>query len=98
MNNAVHTASFYSLVSVYQLDTPETCTLPDIIKIIALPKSLVPDGSFLHSILTNYPFFPVLLIVIQGPSSKRMNAFPLVVSLMYCIKSAPRSAFWLVNY
>lgn len=98
MNNAVHTTSFYSLVSVYQLDTTETFVLPDIMKIIAMPKSLIPDVRFLHSILKNYPFFPVLLIAIQGPSSKSMNAFPSLVSVMYCIKSTLKSAFWLMNY
>lgn len=54
LNNA---ASLCSLASAYQLDTTETFMLPDITKIIALPKYLIPDVHFLHSILKNYPFF-----------------------------------------
>lgn len=55
-NNTVHTTSV-SLISMYQLVTLETFTLPDIMKVIAWTKSLIPVTHFLHSMLKNYSSF-----------------------------------------
>lgn len=97
MNNAVHTASFYSLVSMYQLDTTETFMLPDIMKVIALPKSLIPDICFLHSVLKNYPFFALLLIVIQSPSSKSMNECLPFIGLLKVLYRIYTKKCFLIN-